>query len=175
MDNKNPPTKSEKLSPAQLLERHRYKGKLTPMFREKAIDMVRRGAPPRTALKALGCTQQTIRNWEEWAETGEVGGGRYAAFLRELREAEQLGLVRVAENASRLTEKDGRVALDYLGRRDPDHWAKRDEVQVNVAVDPGPVLQAIVAAQQKLLNTEYKLLPDGNPEPSLPVPQEQKV
>jgi len=146
----------EKLTPAEILERHRYKGKLTPMFREKALDMVHQGAPPRTALRALGCADSTIRAWQSLAQTGEKDG-KYALFWRDMADAEQETLSRVAANATKATDRDGKAALDYLGRRDPENWGKKDTLDVNVSMDLGPTFRAVAEAQQKLVSGEYRL------------------
>ena len=153
-----------KLTPAELLERHRYKGKLTPMFRERAIAMVKGGSPPRTALRALGCSERTIYQWEEDAKATE-NVSRFGIFRRELQGAEQECISRVSAHATKLTEKDGRVALDYLGRRDPDHWGKKDTLDVNVEVSADGILRAIADAQQKVLTGSYRFLPEGQDEP----------
>ena len=150
-----------KLSPAELLERHRYKGKLTPMFRERAIAMVKGGSPPRTALRALGVADSTIRLWENRAQT-EDDSSKYAQLCRALLESEQECISQVSANATRLTSKDGRVALDYLGRRDPEHWGKKDTLDVNVEVSADGIFRAIAEAQQKVLTGSYRFLPEGS-------------
>ena len=174
MDNKNPPTKSEKLSPRELLERYRFTGKLTPSLRSAVCEAVRHGTPARTALKAFGLDDQTIRNWEKWAESKEKGS-KYGEFSSELGRAWNEWVHYVASLGEKHIEKDARVWSTTIQALLPDEYGRKDELQVSVQVDPGPVLRAVMEAQQKLLNAEYKLLPSGNPEPSLPVPQEQKV
>jgi len=131
----------EKLSPAELLERHRYKGKLTPMFQDKALRLIRGGSPPRTALRALGCAPSTIREWQAQAEDPQ-NTRKEAVFWREALEAEQLWLTRMSSNATSLAEKDGRVCVDMLGRRDPEHWRREDTL--NVEVDVGSRIAGIV-------------------------------
>ena len=149
-----------KLTPAELLERHRYKGKLTPMFRERAIAMVKGGSPPRTALRALGCSERTIYQWEEDAQATE-NVSRFGIFRRELQAMEQLWLTRMAEHATNLSAKDGRVCVDVLGRRDSEHWGKKDTLDVNVEVSADGIFRAIAEAQQKVLTGSYRFLPEG--------------
>jgi hypothetical protein len=140
-----------KLSPAELLERHRYKGKLTPMFRERAIAMVKGGSPPKTALKALGVADSTIRLWDMEPEDGV-----HQVFKRELLGAEQLWLTRMAENATRLSERDGRVCVDILGRRDSEHWGRKDVVEVDI--DIGPKLAEIAARVSQIQDADWLAL-----------------
>jgi hypothetical protein len=150
---------AEKVRILDLLERHRYKGKLTPMFRERALAMVRAGSPPRTALRALGCSDRTIYQWEEDAQATE-NTSRFGIFRRELQACEQEWLASLSAKASNLAGRDGRVAVEMLGRRDPEHWSKHDDVSVNVQIEAGPILAQIAEARQKLLEGEYKLLED---------------
>jgi len=138
-------------------ERNRYKGKLNPLFREKAIALVRSGSPPRTALKSLGCSERTTRSWEEQGKDPE-NPTRFGLFYLELQAFEQEWLARIAANATKLSERDIRGAVDMLGRRDPDHWGRKDTVDVNVQIDAGPTLKLLAEAQQKMLSGEYRVL-----------------
>ena len=149
-----------KLTPAELLERHRYKGKLTPMFRERAIAMVKGGSPPKTSLRALGVGESTLRLW-----ASEPEDGVHTIFWRELLSYEQLWLTRMAEHATNLSAKDGRVCVDVLGRRDSEHWGKKDTLDVNVEVSADGIFRAIAEAQQKVLTGSYRFLPEGPEEP----------
>jgi len=157
MTTENLPTKSEKLTPRELLERHRFKGRVTPMFRDKAAGMVRAGAPPRTALRALGCSESTIRLWQSKAESGE-DGGRYTDLWRALQDAEQECLARVAANAIKHTERDGRTAVEVLSRRDPEHWSRRDEVEVKVALNADAIFAQIAAAKRDMIEGKWEVL-----------------
>lgn len=151
----------ERLTPTELLAKYHYTGKLTPQLQETAIDMVLSGTPKKTALRALGVKDSTIRLWQRHAETNEKGD-KYGALFAALDTAEQQSLSKVASNAQRLTEKDGRVALDYLSRRDSEHWGRKDELNVNVNVAAEPIFAAMFQAQQKLASGEFKLLREGH-------------
>ncbi len=146
----------EKLTPRELLAKHRYKGKLTSSLQEKAVHLVKCGVPPKNALRALGVADTTIRLWKRNAETNEKGP-KYRELFEALEMAEQQALADVANNARRLTEKDGRTALDYLSRRDSEHWSRTDRLEVDGTVDAGPVLKAIAEAQQRYVLGEYKI------------------
>lgn len=131
----------EKLSPLQLLQLHGFQGKVTRTFREKAIRMCRAGVPPKIACRTLGTADSTIRLWQQLASDDTCRDKR-AILWRELLQAQDEAIARVSENATRLTEKDGRVALDYLGRRDPEHWKREDTL--NVEVDIGARIAGVV-------------------------------
>jgi len=155
-----------RLTPRELLDKYRYTGKLTPKLHEAAVYLATCGVPPRNALRALGIADATIRLWQHNAETGEKGP-KYKALLDALDTAEQQSLADVANNARRLTEKDGRVAIDYLSRRDKDHWRKTDTLEVQGQIDVGPILARIAAAQRQIADGSYVNgdwnLPDDSP------------
>lgn len=157
--------KMEKLTPREILERHRYKGKLTPMFRERALAMVRAGSPPRTALRALGASKRLVYQWEAEAQDTEnpTKGG---LFCTELQAAEQEWLASLSERANQLATKDGRVAVDMLARRDAEHWARTDTLNVRQTIEAGPILAQIAAAQRQIaegsyVNGDWNLLEEG--------------
>jgi len=173
MDNKNPPTKSEKLSPRELLERYRFTGKLTPSLRSAVCEAVRHGTPARTALKAFGLDDQTIRNWEKWAESKEKGS-KYGEFSSELGRAWNEWVHYVASLGEKHIEKDARVWSTTIQALLPDEYGKKDETTVTFEL--GPVLAEIARqVSSGALDAQWKELPSGNPDPSLPGSQEQKV
>ncbi len=149
---------TEKLSPRELLERYRYTGKLTTGLREAVCEAVRNGAPARVALRAFGLDDQTVRNWEKWAETGEKGT-KYTEFARELGVAWNQWCAHVANLGPKQIERDARVWQGVAGALMPE-YAKHDELAINVQIEAGPILAQIAAAKQKLMEGEYKLLED---------------
>ena len=150
----------KKLSPAELLAIYRYDGKVTRRLREKVLAMVRGGTPPRIALRGQGVARSTIDSWRALANDDQCMDKR-AVLWRELEQAENQCIDNVAHNAARLTAKDGRVAVDWLSRRAPEEFGKKDEVAVTY--DIGPVLTDIAGriARGELINGSYKVLPPG--------------
>ena len=161
MSTKNLSTSSEKSSPWERLAPYKFPGKLTPQFRAHACELVRQGVPPRVALRRTGITRQSILNWERKRDEGDA---QYVALFCALDEAWADWQTYVAGHLPQHIANDARMCVEVAGRIMPDEYGKKDELQVSVQVDPGPVLQAIAAAQQKLLNAEYSLLPadDGS-------------
>ena len=133
---------NEKLTPGEILDRYRYKGKLTPKLRKSACELVEKGTPPKTAVVALGVGESTYRLWRSNAET-EGSDPKYKEFFEELQKAEQQCLSEVACNASQATKRDGKVALDFLGRRDPDQWGRKETLVIETEI--GPRIAAITS------------------------------
>ena len=152
-DSQNNSTR-KRLTPAEILERHRYKGKLTPLFREKALAMVKAGSPPRTALRALGCSDRLIYQWESDAKQ-DVITSKGGLFRSELQACEQEWLSSLSAKAYDHAGRDGRVCVDMLARRDAEHWARTDTLQVNQTIEAGPILAQIAAAQRQIAEGSY--------------------
>ena len=129
--------------------KYRYPGKLTSRFKAEACALVRRGTPPKVALGALGVTKATIYNWEAWAESGEKGP-KYADLFSGLAHSWSEWQAHVAGELPKAIAKDARMAVEVASRIMPDEYGKRDQVDVNVQLDAGPVLKAIAEAQQRL-------------------------
>jgi len=103
--------------------------------------LLEHGSYPTNAAKACGISEGTLRNWlqagAEWddAPIEEVPEERrpHVEFLRRATRAEAMGLVwhernvRTAAASSR--DRDGRLSLEFLARRQPDVYSKRIEVK----------------------------------------------
>ena len=124
------------------------------MFREKAIAMVRAGSPPKTTLRALGCGDSTIRLWTSQSQDLE-NPTKSGVLWRDLLSAEQEWLAALAEKANGHAIRDGRVCVDMLARRDAEHWARTDTLQVQQTIDIGPVLAQIASAQRQIATGTY--------------------
>ena len=152
-----------KLSPRELLDNSRFNGYLTPELQEKVCILIAKGTPPRVALRSTGVCDRTVYNWLQWGEEGK--DQIYVDLCRAMRQAEANYLVTIAGNTVKHAEKDGRVCVDILGRRDPEHWGKKDTLDVNVEVSADGIFRAIAEAQQKVLTGSYRFLPEGSEEP----------
>jgi hypothetical protein len=152
---------SEKVieSPLALLERYKFTGKLTPQLRNEACDRVRRGSPPKWALRSLGLCTQTVQNWELWAKTGDKGP-QYEELFRAMEIAESQYKDWLAQQGMRHVQRDGRTWMEAASRRMPEEFGRKDEVSISLQIEAGPILAQIAAAKQKLMEGEYKLLED---------------
>ena len=164
---------AEAQTPQELLTKYRYKGKLTPKLRKAACELVEKGSPPKTAVVALGVGESTYRLWRDNA-ADENSDPKYKEFFWELAAAEQRCFSEVSCNASQATKRDGKVALDFLGRRDEEHWGRTDklDVDMNFKLDASPTFKAMAEAQQKLLAGGYHVRGDGD-EPGIEEAQDE--
>lgn len=100
-----------------------------------------RGSYPTNAAKACGISEATLANWlrygAEWEDTplDEVPEDRrpFVEFLSAATRAEAMGLVWHEQNvrvaAANSRDRDGRLSLEFLARRQPNVYSKRIEVK----------------------------------------------
>lgn len=104
--------------------------KLTEKVREQIVSAVREGCYQDVAARAAGIAPSTFYNWKARGEEGGKRNAIYVEFLDELTraeaEAEQLA-VHVWRKAF---GNDWRAAMEYLARRHPENWTRRENVKV---------------------------------------------
>lgn len=104
--------------------------------------LLEQGCYPTNAAGACGVSPSTFANWlrygQEWEDVAleEVPEERrvYVEFLERAKEAESRGLVWHERNvhvAARGRDRDGRLSLEFLARRQPKVYSKRVEVKVD--------------------------------------------
>lgn len=118
--------------------------------------LISRGVYPTNAAKACGISEVTLANWlsqgAEWDEfepddyppERAVDIAAYVAFLSRSTRAEALGLALHEQNvyyaAMSGREAGGRLSLEFLARRMPKVYSKRDKLDVSVGGrEPAPV------------------------------------
>ena len=155
----------KKLSPRELLDIYRYKGKLTPRFREDAVLRVSQGTPIKSALKAAGVCETTIRNWRRNAEDDVEG--KYAQLFNELDSAWAQWQAYVASQLPRHVQRDARVCADIASKIMPEEYAPRQHVYVE-----NPALAKFVRALDRLAAipedealADFRLLDTSSAEP----------
>ena len=105
--------------------------------------LLREGSYPTNAAKACGISEVTFSNWlrygGEWDDTAieDVPEDRrpFVEFLSDATRAEAEGLVWHERNVKRSSaesrDRDGRLSLEFLARRQPKVYSKRVEVKVD--------------------------------------------
>ncbi len=159
----------KKVRALELLERHKWTGKLTPQFKRHACELVQKGVPPRVALRRTGITPQCVWNWEKKRDEGVP---QYVALFSALDEAWAEWQAYVAGKLPEHVAKDARMCVEVAGRIMPDEYGKKDEATLTYEIGPA------LAELMKQLNGQsvpWLSLPDGKNEASLPGEQEQKV
>jgi hypothetical protein len=164
------------------------RGKLTPQTHEAIVKAVKAGASLENAAGAAGIHEATLYRW---LQEGEADDGAEAKreFREDLLRARAEVEVRVVaasvmksalggyelerttvtrpdgtvEERVKYAPADGRVGLDFLARRDPGRWARRNPVEIS-GPGGGPV-QIQAATIQELsvrLHEELAAVADEN-------------
>ena len=104
--------------------------------------LLEEGVYPANAAGACGVSPSTLSNWlrygGEWEDTdlADVPEDRrvFVEFLERAKRAEATGLAWHERNvalAARGRDRDGRLSLEFLARRQPKVYSKRVEVKVD--------------------------------------------
>lgn len=105
--------------------------KFTPNITDAILKAVRNGVTETAAAEAVGIHRDTLTNWKR---LGERGNESYSAFFNDLARARaeaEVSLVVVVMEAA-LVDKDPKVALEVLARRNPEEWGRKDVVEQRV-------------------------------------------
>lgn len=116
--------------------------KLTAETVDKLLSAIEEGQTYKVACGYAAICYQTLRNWIEQArdDIDAENVTEYVVFLDMLSRAES-AVERKAVNAWVSAFRDDyRAARDFLERRNPEEWGRRDTVDVNARVAVGVVL-----------------------------------
>lgn len=142
--------------------------------------LMERGSYPTNAAKACGISENTLGNWlrygAEWEDTPltEVPEDRrpFVEFLRRATRAEASGLVwhelNVEAAARNSRDRDGRLSLEFLARRQPKVYSKRVEVKVDPVDRKPATADADLAARAQETFLAAALPEDLSPDDFLP-------
>lgn len=100
---------------------------LTPWIQKKICKHVREGNHVRTAAAVVGLSPQTIRNWLDWGTQTDKDGNllydiKYYNFVVAVLQAEAESEIKAVEEVRAAGYVEWRAAMEFLGRRFPDHW-----------------------------------------------------
>lgn len=120
----------EKLCSAHLGTAHRP-SLLSAEITDRIVRMVRAGSYKEVAARAAGIGTSTLYSWQERGEADRVEGRQteHAAFVEALTRAEAEAEVHAIAAVRKVMETDWRAAMDYLARRYPERWAKREKLE----------------------------------------------
>jgi hypothetical protein len=93
--------------------------KYTPETAKRILDALKAGATINAAIGAAGVSDQSFARWRE----------RYGDFGDAITRAQAEGRLWHELNLRKAAEGDWRASLEYLSRRYPDDWRKREEMQ----------------------------------------------
>lgn|SRR5215471_917121 len=106
--------------------------KLTDAVRERIATAVGSGNYLEAAAGYAGISRATFWRWMERGERERTG--QYRAFRDAIREAEARAEVRMVAQWQQAIPEDWRAAAEFLARRFPDRWARRDHLDVSADV-----------------------------------------
>lgn len=142
--------------------------------------LLREGSYPANAAGACGVSQSTFSNWlrygAEWEDTPieEVPEDRrvFVEFLEAATRAEAEGLLwherNVKCSAAQSRDRDGRLSLEFLARRQPKVYSKRIEVKTDPVERRPATADADLAARAEETFLAAALPEDLSPEDFLP-------
>lgn len=98
--------------------------KLTPEVKKKLIDAIAAGNYYIAACNYAGIAYASFRKWMIRGEN--ASSGEYYDFVCEVQEAEALAEVSVVATWRRQIPESYQAARDFLARRYPERWGRRD-------------------------------------------------
>lgn len=146
---------------------------------EAICGLIEKGVYPSNAAKACGISETTLANWlrygAEWEDTAiqDVPEDRrpFVEFLGRAFRAEAIGLAWHEQNvkvAARGRDRDGRLSLEFLARRQPKIYSKRIEVKTDPVERRPSGIDAELAGRVEETFLAAALPDDLSPEDFLP-------
>jgi transposase len=112
--------------------------KLTPEVVKRLTEAIRDGNYYEAACGYAGITYTTFRNWMIKGENAK--SGKYREFFEAIMQAECEAEVRMVAQWQQHMPEDYRAIRDFLERRFPDRWGRKDKVQQEISgPDGGPI------------------------------------
>lgn len=103
--------------------------KFTEARRRAILDALRKGHTLTTAAAFAGITRQTLYNWLQRGE--KAPEGNYGKFAMEVAQASAEAADVAINSVTGAFPDDWRAAMEFLSRRFPDEWGKRERHEVS--------------------------------------------
>jgi len=112
--------------------------KLTPEVKARLVQAIEAGNYYEAACGYAGITYTTFRNWMIKGENAK--SGTYREFFEAITRAETVAEVRMVAQWQQHMPEDYRAIRDFLERRFPERWGRKDKVQQEISgPDGGPI------------------------------------
>ena len=112
--------------------------KLTSEVKARLVQAIEAGNYYEAACGYAGITYTTFRNWMIKGENAK--SGKYREFFEAITRAETVAEVRMVAQWQKHMPEDYRAIRDFLERRFPDRWGRKDKVQQEISgPDGGPI------------------------------------
>ena len=105
--------------------------KLSPEIQERICSALRGGNYESAAAAAAGVGASTVRQWLQWGR--DAKSARYVAFLTAVTRAREEAELRLVELWQEAMPNDWRAIAEFLARRFPDRWGRRERNEVTVS------------------------------------------
>ena len=115
--------------------------KLTPEIQERICAALRDGNYESAAAAAGGVGASTVRLWLQWGREGK--SARYVAFLTAVTRAREDAELRLVAMWQAAMPEDWRAIAEFLARRHPERWRRRDRNDVDVTVSEAKAPQRL--------------------------------
>lgn len=113
--------------------------KLTPEVKARLVQAIEAGNYYEAACGYAGITYTTFRNWMIKGENAK--SGKYREFFEAITRAETVAEVRMVAQWQQHMPEDYRAIRDFLERRFPDRWGRKDKLQQEVSGPGGGPIQ----------------------------------
>lgn len=107
--------------------------KFTPETTKMILDTISEGNTLKVAAALAGVDVTTIINWSNKGQ--EEGKGEYYQFFEDLTRAKANAQSLAVKALVNAFGNDWRAAMEFLARRCPEDWAKKDNLKVDAKHD----------------------------------------
>lgn len=133
--------------------------KLTPELEEEILNLIRAGNYAKDACLAVGIDEST---YYRWIRTGkEAKSGKLYKFYQSIQKARAFArALKLEKIQDAIDDGNWQAAAWWLERTDPDHWGRRQRVEVEGQVDS----KVKGKLEHEHTGKVEAVLPDGVPE-----------
>jgi hypothetical protein len=124
------------------------KTKLTDEVQKRFVDAIRAGNYYETACHYAGIDYSTFRRWMQKGE--EQKSGAFREFCEAVKKAEAESEMRMVTLWQKQAVDNWQAARDFLERRFPDRWGRRDRLAAELSGPAGGPVE--VDVHQTLMN-----------------------
>ncbi|MFY9134057.1 MAG: hypothetical protein WBL79_02815 [Bacillota bacterium] len=111
---------------------------MTSEVKARLVQAIEAGNYYEAACGYAGITYTTFRNWMIKGENAK--SGTYREFFEAITRAETVAEVRMVAQWQQHMPEDYRAIRDFLERRFPERWGRKDKVQQEISgPDGGPI------------------------------------
>ena len=132
----------------------------TKLTKEKADEIIKHikiGLYYKTACECCGVDYSTFRRWMQRGEREK--SGKYCEFYNAVNKANSEAELRMVMNWQKHVIDDWKAAKEFLERRYPEHWARREKLE-HTGKDGGAI--EISDARQLLLDSLIQINRSGD-------------